>query len=340
MPAVHPPSLSLTIRHLRSFLSVARHKNFTRAALELNTSQPSLTMTIRQLEDIVGASLFDRTTRSVTLTPEGADFVGVAERLVFDFDLAVENIQATALHRRGRISIAHVHSLAVAVIPNVLQTFTQSYPQVHAQLRDGNSSEVRRAVRRSEVDIGFCSKGEEDDAELDFQPLFRDQLGVVMRSDHPLAGSRRPLPWAKLADFDFIGLTADTGVASMLAQIPDFPLKMSTPKFEVSMNSTLWSLLDAGLGFTAVPAMAAFGKAAFGRPAANLVFRPGSDPVVWRSVFVVMRRGRAPTRMMRAFLALVHERIAAMAAVDHRIQISFPQPDDQAAAETPPARRA
>src|SRR5262245_57170737 len=117
MPAAHPRSLSLTIRHLRSFLSVSRHKNSTRPALKLSTSQPSLTMTIRQLEDIVGASLFDRTTRSVTLTPEGADFVAAAERLVFDFDLAVENIQATAMHRRDRISIAHVHSIAVAVIP-------------------------------------------------------------------------------------------------------------------------------------------------------------------------------------------------------------------------------
>ena len=312
MATRHAPSLGVTIRHLRSFLSVSRHKSFTRAALELNTSQPSLTMTIRQLEDIVGASLFDRTTRSVTLTSEGADFVATAQRLVFDFDLAMEDIQATAMRRRGRIGIALVYSVATAVIPAVLRRFAGNYPKVLTQLRDGNSSEVRRAVRRSEVDIGFCSKGGEEDAELDFQPLFKDQMGVIMRRDHPLAGSKQPLPWVKLANYDFIGVTSDTALATMLPQFPYVP----TPKFEVSMNSTQWALLKAGLGLTAVPAMSGFNK-----EERELVFRPGNDPVVWRSVFVVMRRGRAPTPMMREFLTLVREDIAAMAESNPFIRI-------------------
>lgn len=316
MATPRAPSLTVTIRHLRSFLSVSRHKNFTRAALELNTSQPSLTMTIRQLEDIIGASLFDRTTRSVVLTPEGADFVATAERLVFDFDLAIEDIKATATRRRGRIGVAHVPSIASAVIPNVLQRFTRDYPEVHMQLRDGNSPEVRRAVRRSEVDIGICGKGTEEDAELDFQPLFTDQMGVVMRRDHPLAGGKRPLSWAKLDSHDIIGLTSDTGLAATLAQVSDFPLRTATPKFEVSMSSTLWSIIEAGLGVATMPAMLAFGKTG-----SDLVFRAGCDPVVWRSVFVVVRRSRTPTPMMREFLALVRERVAALAAADHYIRI-------------------
>src|ERR1700744_4622018 len=115
-----PSSVNANIRHLRAFLSVTRHKSFTRAAQELNVSQPTLTTVIRHLEDIVGGSLFDRTTRSVVLTPEGLGFVPLAERLIYDFDLAMEGIRAIATRRRGRIGIALVHSVATKIMPHVL----------------------------------------------------------------------------------------------------------------------------------------------------------------------------------------------------------------------------
>ncbi|CAH1691998.1 LysR family transcriptional regulator [Hyphomicrobiales bacterium] len=316
------PSLNATIKHLRAFLSVARNRSFTRAAIELHLSQPSLTMIVRQLEDIVGASLFERTTRTIVLTPEGSDFVPTAERLVYDFDLAMQDIQATATRRSGRIGLALVHAVATKVMPDVLKSFIVDHPGIRMYLRDGNSSEVRRRVRRNEVDVGFCSKGEED-PELEFKPLFRDQMGLFLRRDHPMAKVRPPLRWAELEGTDFIGLTHDTATASLLGQSPALAKLMAAPRFQVSMNSTMWALLEAGIGVTTVPALAVFGGA--GR---DLMFRQIKDPIIWRTVFVVTRRGRSLTPAIHDLIARVRSRVAAMSGTTPLIQ-DLPQNNTQ-----------
>jgi LysR family transcriptional regulator, carnitine catabolism transcriptional activator len=302
-PVALPSSRNVTIKHLRAFLSVTKHKNFTRASMELHLSQPSLTTAIRQLEDMVGASLFDRTTRTVSLTPEGLEFVPVAERLVYDFDLAIGDIRAAAKRRLGRIGIAVVHSVATKLIPDVLMEFARSNPEIRAQLRDGNSSDVRRRVKRNEVDVGFCSK-DEDDAELDFQPLFKDQMGLLMRRGHPLSKTQRALSWTKLDGHDFIGLTQDTATGLLLDQVPHLPRSMTMPRFEVSMNSTLWSLVEAGVGVTTVAALSVSGGAG-----PHLVFRPLCEPVMWRTVYSVTRRGRAPSAPTLDIIELIRTKV-------------------------------
>ncbi|MBX3538145.1 MAG: LysR family transcriptional regulator [Chelatococcus sp.] len=312
------PSLNATIKHLRAFLSVARNRSFTRAGIELHLSQPTLTMIIRQLEDIVGASLFERTTRTIALTPEGSDFMPTAERLVYDFDMAIQDIQAAATRRSGRIGVALVHAVATKVIPDVLRFFTVDHPRIRLHLRDGNSSEVRRRVRRNEVDVGFCSKGE-DDPELDFKPLFRDQMGLLLRRDHAIAKVRPPLRWNDVEGTDFIGLTQDTATASLLTQLPAPTTLMSSPRFQVSMNSTLWALLEAGIGVTTVPALAVFGGAG-----GNLVFRQIKDPIVWRTVYVVTRRGRSLSPPIHDLIARVRDRISAISATTPLVEVLSP----------------
>lgn len=279
---------TVNIRHIRSFLTVSRHRSFTRAALELNISQPALTMIIRQLEDIVGARLFDRTTRSVELTPEAQDFVPIAERLLGDFDIAIQDIRATARQRRGRVSIASVHSVATKLLPEVLSRLAEHNPAVHVRVRDGNSSDVRRRVRRNEVDFGIGSK-DGDDAELEFAPFFRDQLGLLLPRDHPLAKGRDVVRWEELEGQVFVGVSSDTATAPLLSGIPNLPNSIQSPRYEVSTNSTLWALMESGLGVTTTPALSA------PEPGGTLRFCQLEEPTVWRTVYAIKRRGRALT---------------------------------------------
>lgn len=221
---VSQPAYTATIRHMRAFLSVAKYRSFTRAAAELRLSQPSLTMTIKQLEDIVGGLLFDRTTRTVILTSDGEDLFPVAVRVVDDFDLAIRNIQLSASQRHKYIRLAVVSSLTTNVLPRILKKFLESHPGLRVQLREGNSNEVRRLVQRNEVDMGLASK-DGDDAELVFNPLFRDQLGLFVRHNNPLIAKAQDgcLAWSDLKEFDFVGLTHDTATGTILSQIPYLP---------------------------------------------------------------------------------------------------------------------
>lgn len=295
-----PPSLTVTIRHLRAFLAVAKRRNFTRAADELNISQPSLTMSVRQLEDIIGSSLFDRTTRSVVLTPDGEEFLPSAARLIGDFDLAVQDLRAMASRRRGSLGLASVPSIATRILPDVMKTFAQTNPRVRIKLREGNSSDVRRHVLSNDVDLGFGSK-ETDEPDLDFKLLFRDQLGLLVRKDHPLARARQPLTWQALAEFDFVGLTSDTATAPLLDEIPNLPSTIRFPHYEVSTNSTLWALLENGIGITTTPALSS--------PQENspLRFCALTQPTVWRSVHIISRRGRSLSTASRKVIALVRQ---------------------------------
>lgn len=302
----HPYLGAATIRHLRAFLGLARHANFTRAAQELHISQPSLTMIIRQLEDIVGASLFDRTTRSVSLTPEGQLLVPSAERLVQDFDFTFKDIMAAATRRRGRIGIAMVHSVATKVLPNVLTEFSAANPGIRTRLREGNSADVRQRVRLNEVDIGFGSK-DADEPELEFEFLFRDKLCLLMRNDHPLARRQGSIMWSDLEEYDIIGVTEDTSTRSILSQIPDLPASVRAPRFEVSMNSMLASLLSAGLGVTTASSLSLFGETG------KLVYRPLTEPVMWRSVYIVTRKGRSYLPAASELITLVRRRLEYMA---------------------------
>jgi LysR family carnitine catabolism transcriptional activator len=309
-------SYSATIRHLRAFLSVAKHRSFTRAATDLHLSQPSLTMTIQQLEDIVGGALFDRTTRNVILTPEGVDLFPVAERVVDDFDLAIRNIRLTASSRNSCIRVGVVSSIATKIMPRILEGFLASRPGVRIQLREGNSNDVRRLVRRNEVDVGFASM-DGDDAELVFKPLFTDQLGLFMRHDHPLrtVAKNGALRWSDLASQCFVGLTQDTATGPILSQMEHLPDSIRLPKYEVSTYPTLWALIENGLGITTAPALAAEFI-----PDTRIVFLGLTDPVAWRSVFVVTRLGRSLPTMVTALVKTIEVELADIAKGHSRIR--------------------
>ena len=308
-------SINITVKHLRAFAGVARLGNFTRAAEELALSQPALTVAIRQLEDSIGASLFDRTTRRVTPTPEGSDFLPTAERLLGEFDGALQEIRGAAQKRRGRVGIASVHSVATQILPAALRAFTDANADTSLHLHEGNSTDVRRRVLDNEVDIGIGGVDGES-AELESKPLFRDQMGLLARADHVLFRTERPLTWQDLARHDFLGLTGDRGTRPILLKVPNLPPSVLSPRFEVSNNAILKAMLEAGLGVTAVAALT--GMAHKGEP---LRFRQISSPVTWRTVHLITRRGRTLSRAAEAIGALIADHVRRVCVHSDLIEI-------------------
>jgi LysR family carnitine catabolism transcriptional activator len=314
------PMHHVTIKHLRAFRSVARFSSFTRAAEQLHMSQPALTMTIRQLESSLGISLFDRTTRSVILTPEGTDFLPLAERLVSDFDLAIQDMRAAATRRRGRIGVAAVYSVATKLLPSAISVFSERHPGVRLHLRDGNSSDVLRRVSRNEVDIGYASV-DGNEGELDAVPLFRDQMGLLLRADHPLCRINRTLRWKDLDGFDFIGLAYGTATRPILDQIPDLPQSVVAPRYEVSNTTTMWAMVELGTGISTVPALSA------PTSAQNVFrFRRLTHPVMWRTVCAVTRKGRSLSPAALEFSKLVAEYLGTIFRNDRQVELLAKRP--------------
>lgn len=279
--------MSVKISYLRAFEEVARSGSFTRAAEKLSLTQPSLSMAIRQLEEELNLKLINRTTRRLSLTEEGAKFLPTVSRLLEEFDTAVANARSVAERRSGRVSLAVLPSVATMLMPQVTASFSSAYPAIKVHLREDNSSGVWDRVARNEVDFGIAGNYA-GDPELDFVPIFSDRFGAVFRNDHPLAKTKEPVPWETLLRYRLIGLAADTGIHPLIDRAHSIPEGIRLPGHEVSNILTALSLVEAGLGITAIPAFAAMLER---HP--TLVFRPLVRPALTREIGFVVRRGKA-----------------------------------------------
>ncbi|MCP4188378.1 MAG: LysR family transcriptional regulator [Gammaproteobacteria bacterium] len=278
--------MSLTLRHIRAFVEVAHQGSFRRAAEKLFVSQPALTITINQLEGLVGVSLFHRTTRQVNLTVDGEDFLPIADRLVADFNRAISDLQTSARRRGGQVSIAVLPSLTINLLPELLTPFRDANPAIRIKLRDDNARGVQRQVLNNESDFGISNCWEED-SELTFTPMTVDPVGVVFPPDHPLAKGKGPLAWAKLEGFPFVGMSQDTGVYKLIDAIKECPESIRLPEYEVLTMAALGGILEAKLAITVLPALA---MPCHMHPA--LVFRALKQPKVERSLCIITRRDR------------------------------------------------
>src|SRR5215467_12115460 len=114
-------------RQLRAVLAVAEYRSFIAAAAFLKTSQPALTRTIKQIEGTLGVSLFSRSTRQVTITKAGEEFAALAERLLNDLKLGIDNMRSLADQQRGQIIVSSIMSLAHSSLPAVIAEYARQF---------------------------------------------------------------------------------------------------------------------------------------------------------------------------------------------------------------------
>ncbi|MDH3473844.1 MAG: LysR family transcriptional regulator, partial [Rhodospirillales bacterium] len=247
-------------------------------------SQSALTITIHQLEEDIGASLFNRTTRQVNLTVGGENFLPVAQRLLEDFDRAMSDARVGASRRSGRVDIAVLPSVAIRLMPGILERLHESNPGIRVVLRDDNARGVHRQVRHNEVDFGISNLWQPS-PELQFTPLTRDRFGLVCRADHPLAREQGPVSWRELQDSPLFIMAADTGVYTAIQAAEALPDWVRSPAGEVLAMVTLVEMIRAGLGITVLPELA---EPSHSDPA--LAFRKLVNPTVEREICIVSRK--------------------------------------------------
>jgi len=306
---------NITLKQLRAFCAIASNGSFTMAASQIGLSQPALTMMIRQLEEEAGVTLFDRTTRRVRLSVEGEEFLPTAMRLLGDFELAVEDLQKIANQRRGRVSVASTSSVASEIVPGAVRKFRKLYPMMSLHIVDDSSGGVCRRVRRNEVDIGLASRDSQD-PELDFKLAFRDPLGLVARSDHPLMKKKTPIFWHELEGYEILGLGPDTGPAQALLQMESLPESLRSPKLQVSNASALDAMLYSGLGVAVLPALAYQSG-----HRKSLRFRPLQKPPIMRSIYFVSRKMRSISRAAEAFQSILLAQIEQLGCTHQWIEV-------------------
>lgn len=246
--------INFELQQLQAFAAVADRSSFRAAAADLQLSPAALSRRVDRLEELLGARLFERTTRSVQLTRVGAAFLSRARLALDDLEDAVLGVHEMASRHEGRLAIASVPTVATAWLPPLIVSFNRRLPHVRLKLIDGSMDEVAMAVRTREADLGLGFGGLSDPA-LNFEPLLAERYVLAIRRDHPLAGVRA----ASLENFAkerWVSVSRTSGNRRLIDAGLAPAQQLPKPWMEVEHLNVLIAMVKAGLGVGLVPELA------------------------------------------------------------------------------------
>jgi len=180
----------LDLHHLRAVVTLAEELNFGRAAARLHMSQPPLSRIIGEVERAVGARLFERTTRRVTLTAVGEAFVVEARAVLARAALAMESVRAAVRRQAGKVSIGYTWFAFQSVLPQLLGRLRERDHDVSVDLVELGSEALAEALACGHVDLGFAGEPIEL-AGFESVLLHEVPLHVTLNAGHPLATGDR-----------------------------------------------------------------------------------------------------------------------------------------------------
>jgi DNA-binding transcriptional LysR family regulator len=276
--------MNVSLRQLRVFLAVAAHQNFTRAGNEVALSQPAVSRSVTELEGQLGVKLVDRTTREVELTEAGKGLAARLPRVLDELDAVLLDVHGLATTRRGRVRVASSPTLSANLLPQCIARCRREVPGLDLLLLDRIQQDALASVLSGEVDFGVVIDPRDTD-ELHCETILSDPFCVAMPSSHPLAGRRR-VAWSSLRGEPLVLLDNASGsrrlIDSALREEGVEPLVAQ----EVGHPTTIFRMLEAGLGVSVVPELALPPQGL-----RRLVVRPLS-PRIDRRVVLVRRRNR------------------------------------------------
>lgn len=290
--------MNVTIRQFEILVAAAESGSFSAAAEKLSISQPALSEAIRRIETETGLKLFDRTTRSLSLTPDGRHAVAIAREAVRSFKGALETIATRGAEPRGRISIAALPSVACAVLPFALRDFAAQHPGVRVTVHDVQHERAIALVADGHADMAVTFRPASLD-NLVFEEIASDAMHLVCRKDHPLAKHKR-VRWRDIGEHAFVGMTGISSVRRLTDAAFINSDATSAPRYEVEQIPSAVALVEAGLGVTALPALT---FPMFRSP--ELVTRPLVEPTLRRRIGILRLSGRTPPAALHALAATV-----------------------------------
>jgi len=176
-------------RLLVQFVAVAEELHFNRAAQRLHMAQPPLSQAIRRLEQTLGASLFERTNRSVALTPAGVSFLESAKEVLRALDEGVEKTRRVSQGIEGHLTLTFISIVGYAPLLRALNAFRTDFPAVSFTMMEATTQEQTEALEQGRADLGFLRAPGRSAPGLYFDTLLREPYMLALPATHRLAHS-------------------------------------------------------------------------------------------------------------------------------------------------------
>lgn len=244
----------MELRQIEAFLAVAEELHFGRAAERLRMAQSPLSQTIKKLEKGLGAALFERNTRSVTLTAAGHALLPHARKVLDEVDLARRAVSAGTGVVYGKLAIGFSGALNHTTLPPLTRALRQQYPQLEVTLHGGLlTQEALHQLSNNALDLAFIGLPI-DEPSLATRRIATERLGVAVPADHSLAG-HPSVELAELAAHPFITMPAAQGSTLREVTFAACAAAGFRPRItqEVADPYTALSLVAGGVGISLMP---------------------------------------------------------------------------------------
>ncbi len=183
-------SAPLDSRQLRAFRVLARTGSFTQTARELHLTQSGISHSMKALEGEIGCRLLDRLGKKVVLTQAGEQLLQHADKILLEMAAARESLKQLGKWGRGRLRLGASTTACQHLIPPVLREFKESFPEHAITLEPGDTPELVAGLLQQRIDLALSLEVERE-PQLEFHPLFTDELHFLVAASHPWAQAGR-----------------------------------------------------------------------------------------------------------------------------------------------------
>jgi DNA-binding transcriptional LysR family regulator len=170
---------------LKTFVTLAEVKNFTKTAELLLMSQPSVSLHIKNLEKEFQTKLFHRSPKFLKITPSGEILYDRAKQMITIYEQTRQDILEQQNTIKGELKIGASFTIGEYILPPLLLDLQKNYPELELQVTIGNTEEIIQSTRSHHVDIGLI-EGQTNEKELTVIPFMQDELFIVSSNKHPL----------------------------------------------------------------------------------------------------------------------------------------------------------
>ena len=297
---------NLTLRQLRYFEALARNGHFGRAAEACAVSQPALSLQIRDLEESLGAALFERSPRQVRLTRFGEEFAPRVREILRAVDELTDVARASQSWLSGRLRIGVIPTVAPYLLPTIVGNLNRLHPGLDIHVRETQTAKLLRELSEGRLDTAIVAVPVSEPAFTEV-PLFVEEFLLV----RPAEDATKPVPNSDmLKELRLLLLEEGHCFRDQALAFCNMASSMPREVLEGSSLSTLVQMVGAGIGVTFIPEMAAVVET---RSAAVSLAR-FADPQPRRTIGMIWRRTSPLAGQLQHIAEVVRQAAEALRA--------------------------
>lgn len=296
--------INFTLKQLRYFEAVAQHRHFGRAADVVGISQPALSMQIKELEDLLGISLFERGARQVRLTRFGDEFAPRARDILRAVDEVGDLARLAQDSMSGRVRLGVIPTVAPYLLPSIIGHLTRDHPTLDINVRETLTPKLIEELTEGRIDTAIVALPVSEPS-LEEVPIFEEDF-VLVRPD---TDADRPVPAAKdLAKMQLLLLEEGHCFRDQALAFCSLRAPLRRDGLDGSSLSTLVQLVGAGIGVTLIPQMAVHVETR----SANVAVAQFPTPRPKRTIGMVWRKTSPLADQFRVIAQTVGKAVATL----------------------------